>query len=153
MIGRVFLVVLGLGFVAGAGFSQAQEAAAPAKGQAKSAPAARGTEWQAAGTQGAVAAGGREAVAAGLGILKDGGNAADAGAATILALSVTDSRSFCFGGEVPILVFDARHQGVTVIAGQAQPPAWRRWTISGAPAAFPPRESRPRPSPPHSTPA
>ena len=54
-----------------------------------------------------MAAGGRDAVAAGLEILKKGGNAADSAAATILALSVTDSRSFCFGGEVPILIYDA----------------------------------------------
>ena len=74
------------------------------------------------GTNGAVSAGGREAVAAGLEILKRGGNAADAAAATILALSVTDSRSFCFGGEVPILVYDARTKGVTVIAGQGAAP-------------------------------
>ena len=58
-----------------------------------------------------MAAGGRDAVAAGLEILKKGGNAADAAAATILALSVTDSRAFCFGGEVPILVYDAKRQG------------------------------------------
>ena len=37
--------------------------------------------------------------------------------ATILALSLTDWRSFFFGGEVPILVFDAQRQTVTVIAG------------------------------------
>jgi gamma-glutamyltranspeptidase/glutathione hydrolase len=55
-------------------------------------------------------------------ILKRGGNAADAAAATILALSVTDSRSFCFGGEVPILIYDARSKGVTVIAGQGTAP-------------------------------
>ena len=59
---------------------------------------------------------------AGIEILKRGGNAADAAAATILALSVTDSRSFCFGGEVPIMVYDARTKGVTVIAGQGAAP-------------------------------
>ena len=80
------------------------------------------TDWQAEGTHGAVAAGGRDAVAAGLEILKQGGNAADSAAATILALSVTDWRSFCFGGEVPILVYDATRQGVTVIAGQGAAP-------------------------------
>ena len=61
-------------------------------------------------------------MAAGIEILKRGGNAADAAAATILALSVTDSRSFCFGGEVPIMVYDARTKGVTVIAGQGAAP-------------------------------
>ena len=68
------------------------------------------------GRQGAVSAGGAEAVAAGLEILKRGGNAADSAAATILALSVTDSGGFCFGGEVPILVYDARRKVVEVVA-------------------------------------
>ncbi len=78
--------------------------------------------WKAAGTHGAVAAGGQAAVDAGLAILKGGGNAADAAVATILALSVTDSRSFCFGGEVPILVYDARRRVVEVISGQGVAP-------------------------------
>jgi gamma-glutamyltranspeptidase/glutathione hydrolase len=69
-----------------------------------------------------VAAGGRDAVAAGLSILKAGGTAADAGAATIFALCVTDSRAFCFGGEVPILFYEAKHQIVTVIDGQGAAP-------------------------------
>ncbi|MBI2823154.1 MAG: gamma-glutamyltransferase [Planctomycetia bacterium] len=77
---------------------------------------------EAAGTQGAVAAGGAEAVAAGIEILKAGGNAADAAAATILALSVTDSTGFCFGGEVPIIVYDARRKVVEVLAGQGAAP-------------------------------
>lgn len=74
------------------------------------------------GSQGAVSAGGAEAVAAGLEILQRGGNAADAAAATILALSVTDSGGFCFGGEVPILVYDARRQSVEVLAGMGTAP-------------------------------
>src|SRR5207244_13271123 len=64
--------------------------------------------WQASGTHGAVAAGGQGAVDAGITLLKSGGNAMDAAAATILALSVTDSTAFCFGGQVPIVVFDAK---------------------------------------------
>src|SRR5262249_23359304 len=79
-------------------------------------------DWEGTGDKGAVAAGGREAVQAGIEILNRGGNAADAAAATILALSVTDARSFCFGGEVPILVYDAKTKGVTVIAGQGAAP-------------------------------
>ncbi len=74
------------------------------------------------GAQGAVSAGGAESVAAGLEILKRGGNAADSAAATILALSVTDSGGFCFGGEVPILVYDARRKVVEVLAGQGAAP-------------------------------
>src|SRR5205814_7257099 len=69
-------------------------------------PAPRaGGVWQAEGKQGAVAAGGQEAVDAGIALMKQGGNAIDGAVATILALSVTDSRSFCFGGEVPIMVY------------------------------------------------
>ena len=78
--------------------------------------------WRATGRQGAVSAGGAEAVAAGLEILKRGGNAADSAAATILALSVTDSGGFCFGGEVPIIVYDARRKVVEVLAGQGVAP-------------------------------
>jgi len=79
-------------------------------------------DWKATGTKGAVAGGGKEAVAAGLEILRSGGNAADAAAATILALSVTDSGAFCFGGEVPILVYDARRQVVEVLCGLGTAP-------------------------------
>src|SRR5437867_13311434 len=78
--------------------------------------------WRATGLQGAVAAGGKEAVDAGLEILKSGGNAADAAVATILALSVTDSTAFCFGGEVPILVYDARRGVVEVVCGLGTAP-------------------------------
>ena len=116
MIRRLMLV--GVWTILAVGRSPAQEAG----GVAATPAAATYTDWHAEGTQGAVSAGGRDAVAAGLEILKNGGNAADSAAATILALSVTDSRSFCFGGEVPILVYDARRQAVTVIAGQGAAP-------------------------------
>lgn len=78
--------------------------------------------WNADGHHGAVVAGGSEAVAAGLEILQAGGHAADAAVATILALSVTDANQFCFGGEVPILVYDAENRTVTAIAGQGAAP-------------------------------
>jgi gamma-glutamyltranspeptidase/glutathione hydrolase len=35
---------------------------------------------------------------------------------------VTDSRSFCFGGEVPIVVYDARRGVVEVLSGQGEAP-------------------------------
>ena len=111
------------------------------------------TDWKAAGTQGAVAAGGRGAVAAGLEILKAGGNAADAAAATIFALSVTDSRSFCFGGEVPILVYDAKHQTVTVIDGQGAAPRLATLEHFKGPDGIPAGGSSRRRFPPRSTPA
>jgi gamma-glutamyltranspeptidase/glutathione hydrolase len=122
MIRRMICSALGLLLILEGKVAHSQQSAAPPGGQVTVPAATTYTEWQAAGTQGAVAAGGRDAVAAGLSILQGGGNAADAGAATILALSVTDSRAFCFGGEVPILVYDAQHQGVTVIAGQGAAP-------------------------------
>src|SRR5207248_2360597 len=91
--------------------------AAPAQ-----APSPAGT-WEASGKNGAVVAGGGGAVQAGLEILKGGGNATDAAAATILALNVTDATSACFGGEVPILIYDARTGAVEVLAGQGAAPA------------------------------
>jgi gamma-glutamyltranspeptidase/glutathione hydrolase len=84
-------------------------------------PAKQGP-WNATGKNGAVSAGGQGAVEAGLEILKSGGNAADAAAATILALSVTDSSSFCFGGEVPILIYNARRNVVEVLCGLGTAP-------------------------------
>ena len=45
--------------------------------------------WHASGRGGAVAAGGKKAAAAGISILRQGGNAADAAAATLLALSIS----------------------------------------------------------------
>jgi gamma-glutamyltranspeptidase / glutathione hydrolase len=122
MIGRSMMLVVGLCSIAVLGSAPAQEAAGTPDRRVDAPAVAGRTEWQAAGTQGAVAAGGRDAVAAGLEILKKGGNAADAGAATILALSVTDSRAFCFGGEVPIMIYDAQRRGITVIAGQGAAP-------------------------------
>src|SRR4051794_34146098 len=61
----------------------------------------------AVGSQGVVVSGKPAATAAGIKILEEGGNAADAGAATLLALSVTYVGAFCVGGEIPILVYSA----------------------------------------------
>src|SRR5215472_1234563 len=62
----------------------------------------RGGPSVAAGSQGMVVSGKPAATAAGIKILEQGGNAADAGAATLLALSVTYVGAFCVGGEVPV---------------------------------------------------
>lgn len=78
--------------------------------------------WEASGTRGAVAAGGAEAVAAGVAMLRDGGNAIDAAVTTILAQTVTDANAFCFGGEVPILIYNADRHVVEVIAGMGAAP-------------------------------
>ena len=52
---------------------------------------------------------------------------------------MTDSRSFCFGGEVPILVYDARTKGVTVIAGQGTAPRLATLDHFKGPGGIPPR--------------
>lgn len=78
--------------------------------------------WKAVSKTGVVAAGGAEAVAAGIEILSQGGNAADAAAATILALNVTDHGACSIGGEVPLLIFDAKKQEVKSLSGQGRAP-------------------------------
>jgi gamma-glutamyltranspeptidase/glutathione hydrolase len=76
----------------------------------------------AADTRGVVVSGRPAATAAGIKILEQGGNAADAGAATLLALSVTYVGAFCVGGEVPILVYDADKKNVKLLEGQGEAP-------------------------------
>jgi gamma-glutamyltranspeptidase/glutathione hydrolase len=79
-----------------------------------------------------VAGGHPLSVEAGLRILQHGGNAVDAGVATILAASVIEFSHFSFGGEVPILIKlrDSSStlrkgpptKGVVVIEGMGQAP-------------------------------
>jgi gamma-glutamyltranspeptidase / glutathione hydrolase len=73
------------------------------------------------GKRGAVAGGSPLSVEAGLRILQKGGNAVDAGVATILAASVIEFSHFSFGGEVPILI-KLKGQKVAVIEGMGQAP-------------------------------
>src|SRR6516165_10727472 len=112
----LFLLLAALGF----GLTSPVSTAQPGADSQPQQPDAK--NWKASGKRGAVAAGGQGAVDAGMSILKDGGNAIDAGVATILALSVTDSGSFCFGGEVPIVVYDAKRDVVEVLCGQGTAP-------------------------------
>ncbi len=81
-----------------------------------------GQAWNAAGQNGAVATGEREAMEAGLEMLRGGGNAADAAATMLLVQSVTESGSYCFGGEVPVIVYDAQRNVVEVISGMGTSP-------------------------------
>ena len=78
--------------------------------------------WKAAGKGGAVAAGRSKAVAAGIRILEQHGNAADAACATLLALSVTDYGLFAIGGEIPFLIYDAKKHEVKVLSGVGRAP-------------------------------
>jgi len=73
--------------------------------------------WNSSGKGGAVAAGGKDAVAAGISMLEKGGNAADAAAATLLALSITDYGSYAIGAEIPLIIYDAHKKEVKVLCG------------------------------------
>jgi len=73
------------------------------------------------GKRGVVAGGQPLSVEAGLRILQRGGNAVDAGVATILAASVIEFSHFSFGGEVPILI-KLKGEKVVVIEGMGQAP-------------------------------
>src|SRR6187431_1770936 len=73
------------------------------------------------GKRGVVAGGHPLSVEAGLRILQRGGNAVDAGVATILAASVIEFSHFSFGGEVPILI-KVKGKEVVVVEGMGQAP-------------------------------
>ncbi|MBS1851993.1 MAG: gamma-glutamyltransferase [Acidobacteria bacterium] len=90
--------------------------------QATKLPAASRGPSVATGNQGVVVSGKPAATAAGLKMLAQGGNAADAGAATLLALSVTYVGAFCVGGEIPILVYNADQKNVKLLEGQGEAP-------------------------------
>jgi gamma-glutamyltranspeptidase/glutathione hydrolase len=90
--------------------------------QATERPVAERRPSVAAGNQGVVVSGRPAATAAGIKILEQGGNAADAGAATLLALSVTYVGAFCVGGEIPILVYSADQKNVKLLEGQGEAP-------------------------------
>src|ERR1700752_3872204 len=74
------------------------------------------------GKRGVVAGGSPLSVEAGLRTLQRGGNAIDAGVATILAASVIEFSHFSFGGEAPILI-KLKGQKVAVVEGMGQAPA------------------------------
>jgi len=76
----------------------------------------------ATGSKGLVVSGRAAASEAGTRMLAAGGNAADAGAATLLALSVLTVGAFCIGGEVPILYYSADTKSVKVLGGQGGAP-------------------------------
>ena len=73
------------------------------------------------GRRGVVAGGHPLSVEAGLRMLQRGGNAVDAGVATILAASVIEFSHFSFGGEVPILI-KMKGQEVSVVEGMGAAP-------------------------------
>lgn len=85
---------------------------APARPDDSSQPARHAVR----GIRGSVAAGSDLAVDAGMQLFHAGGNAVDAGVATLFAASVAEFSHFGFGGEAPILI-RARDGKVVCIAG------------------------------------
>ena len=75
------------------------------------------------GTHGMVATSQPLAVAAGLEILRQGGNAASAAVATAAALNVTEPTSTGIGGDMFALYFDAQTRRVTGLNGSGRAPA------------------------------
>lgn len=79
------------------------------------------------GRRGVVAGGHPLSVEAGMRMLQRGGNAVDAGVATILAASVIEFSHFSFGGEVPILIKmngrNPKGKSVAVVEGMGTAPA------------------------------
>ncbi len=84
-------IVLGFVLVAMAACAQRKEWERPVRQPAR-------------GGRGAVAAGSETAAEAGMRVFHTGGNAVDAGVATMFAASVTEFSHFGFGGEAPILI-------------------------------------------------
>src|SRR5262249_56657468 len=90
----------------------------PAEPTRFSSPRAETMRPEILGTHGIVAAGRHYSVSAGVRILQQGGNAVDAGVASVLAASVCEISHFGFGGESPALIYDAKTREVIVINGQ-----------------------------------
>src|SRR5262249_50835429 len=103
--------------------------------------------------RGVVAGGQPLSVEAGMRILQRGGNAVDAGVATILAASVIEFSHFSFGGEVPIII-KLKNKDVSVIEGMGAAPAQatreffvnRAREIGSGPTATAPDASAPQPA-------
>src|SRR4030095_7212195 len=74
------------------------------------------------GTRGIVAAGRHFSVSAGVRIMQEGGNAIDAGVATVFAAAVCEISHFGFGGEAPTMIYDAKTKEIIVINGQGPAP-------------------------------
>lgn len=74
------------------------------------------------GQRGIVAAGRHYSVAAGVRIMEQGGNAIDAGVASVFAAAVVEISHFGFGGEAPVIIYEAKTRRVHVINGQGPAP-------------------------------
>ena len=86
---------------------------------------------------GVVAAGRSYAADAGARIMTSGGNAIDAGVATVFAAAVVEISHFGMGGEAPIIIYSAKDKKVVVINGQGSAPK------AASPSHFPGEASPP----------
>ena len=94
-------------------------------GLAQQAPAPKPIETirpEITAARGIVAGGRNFSVAAGLRMLERGGNAVDAGVAAVFAASVVEISHFGFGGECPLMIYDAKTKKVVVVNGQGPAP-------------------------------
>lgn len=77
---------------------------------------------KAEGKNGIVAAGKKEGAIAGIKMFELSGNAVDAAVSSLLVLSVKHIGAFCIGGEVPLIIYDAKKNEVKVLSGQGAAP-------------------------------
>jgi gamma-glutamyltranspeptidase / glutathione hydrolase len=137
------LSIATVGFTVGCETSSTVTPASPAtKGEpvegTSEPPIVQTENWFAAGRNGAVSTAQPAATEAAMSILRAGGSAADAAAAGLLALSVSDHAKFHFGGEVTILVYSAAEKSVEVISGQGPAPEMatrEKFSRNGIPSA------------------
>ena len=85
-------------------------------------PAFRPLRSEVRAARGVVAAGRTFTADAGARLLMAGGNAVDAGVASIFAAAVVEISHFGLGGESPIVIYSARDKRVVVINGQGPAP-------------------------------
>ncbi len=90
-----------------------------------------GTRTAVMGQRGVVACGHYLAAEIGITVMRNGGNAIDAGIAMVLAQSLLETQDFGFGGEAPTLIYSARDDKVYEISGNTRAPkaatiAWFR---------------------------
>src|SRR6185503_17265963 len=74
------------------------------------------------GTRGVVTAGHYLAATAGFRMLEQGGNAIDASAAMVFALTLLEPHNAGLGGEVPTLIYSAKDRKVHALSGQGAAP-------------------------------
>ena len=107
-----------------AALSWAQPAASirPAPPAQASAGAFRALRPEVRASHAVIAAGRTFTVEAGARMIQAGGNAIDAGVASIFAAAVVEISHFGLGGEAPIIIYSARDRRVVVINGQGPAP-------------------------------